>query len=317
MQKIFDTVICVGPKHLAISLISIRSIHSFAAPRKIFVVTAGEHFPFFRASVDASVPLHLVDEDEVIEGASLGTIRDALSSRNGTGARAGWYFQQFLKMAMCARPDMAEYCLIWDSDTVALRPLSFFDEKGRVLVNPKTEHHRPYFETIRKLLGIERQVNFSFITEHLMVSPAHMRELIAELSGDSSQPGAWVWHILDAIPDRDLGGSAFSEYETYGNFMAMRYPGIICSRKLKTTRSAGLRFGDAAMENIHYLMWAGYSVATFETNPRPRIVIALYRPLVRAVCAYSRRARSRSDRAAARLDAAAELCREAAHAVLH
>jgi len=310
MQKIFDTVICVGPKHLAISLISIRSIHCFAAPRKIFVVTARDHFPFFRASLNASVPLHLVDEDEVIEGVSLGTIRDALSARNGTGTRAGWYFQQFLKMAMCARPEMAEHCLIWDSDTVALQPLRFFDDEGRMLVNPKTEHNGPYFATLRTLLGIEKQVNFSFISEHLMVSPAYMRELIGELSGGSSQPAAWVWHILGAIPDHDLGGSAFSEYETYGNFVVLRHPGAIRSRKLKTTRSAGLRFDDATLESIHYLMWAGYSVATYETKPRPRLVIALYRPVVRAVYAYSLRARSRSARAAARLDAAAELCGE-------
>lgn len=311
MLKIFDAVTCVGPLRPETSLTAVRSLQLHAGQRKIFVVTSRKLFPFFEDSLEPNGALHLVDEDEVIEGVSLQAIREYLEARAGAGARAGWYFQQFLKMAMCGHPEIGGHYLVWDSDTVALRPLAFFDADGRVLVSPKGERHPPYFVALRKLLGIERQVSFSFIAEHLMIDQRYMLELIEALRGSNSRKSrdSWVWRVLDVITDRDLGGSGFSEYETYGNFIAARYPDSFRTRRLKSTRHAGLRFGSPpAREPIHFLLLSGHSVATFEASPRLRPVIAFYRAWARAVYSVSRFASRWSSRSAARLAAAAELC---------
>lgn len=81
-------------------------------------------------------------------------------------------------MSICNLSDMAYHYLIWDSDTVLLQPLIFFDQDEKVPVNPKTEYHKPYFELIKKVLSIEKQVDFSFISEHLMINKSYMNELI-------------------------------------------------------------------------------------------------------------------------------------------
>ncbi len=303
---VYDAVLCVGPHHREISLIAIRSLLRFTTARRVLVMTSRDHFPFVQGSLEAHLPVHLLDEDEVIEGITLPAIQKYLTTRSKPPARAGWYFQQFLKMSISRRPDLADHYLIWDSDTVALRALRFFDSDGRTLVNPKTEHLQPYFQLIRALLGIERQVNFSFISEHLMVNRTYMLELIGELSGDSPEGRLWPWRILDAIDDQHLAGSGFSEYETYGNFIAARHPDSFRCRPLQSTRNATVHFGAVPDRYaIHYLMSAGHAFATFEiTAPQIKWLIALNRMLARALDACS----SIVSRGREQRDAATELC---------
>jgi len=56
-------------------------------------------------------------------------------------------------MAICNYSDMADHYLIWDSDTILLKSLLFFDKEKRVLINPETEYHEPYFILIKKSSG--------------------------------------------------------------------------------------------------------------------------------------------------------------------
>ncbi|MFX0095788.1 MAG: hypothetical protein ACFFBD_28880, partial [Candidatus Hodarchaeota archaeon] len=45
----------------------------------------------------------------------------------GISKREGWYFQQLLKIYSFSIPDIAENVLAVDSDTIFLRPVSFFE----------------------------------------------------------------------------------------------------------------------------------------------------------------------------------------------
>lgn len=290
---------------------AIRSLARFTASRTIYVITSAENFPFFQELVSAQPSLELLNEDEVIAGVTLQEIRGYLTRRIGSGARAGWYFQQMLKMALCGRGEVAPHYLIWDSDTIALRPLIFFDDSGRSLVNPKTERVASYFDWMRKALKLERQVRFSFISEHLMVAKESMRELIAAFSGVPVDSGTWVWRLLDLIDDRHLGRSGFSEYETYGNFVASRHPDSFTCRRLKSTRHATVLFGTAPRrEDVHYLMLAGHSFASFETYaPQSRVRIALNRAVAGRLFSLSTWiARHGRGRGSEQLAAAGELC---------
>ncbi|HON58913.1 MAG TPA: DUF6492 family protein [Smithella sp.] len=172
---LYDAVMCVSLPHRDMALKAIRSLQVFAAPRKIFVITARQNFAFFQSKLDSHFPLCLLDEDRVIQDITLRVLQDYFARRIGDIRRAGWYFQQFLKMSACNLPDLADHYLIWDSDTVLLQPLTFFGHDGIVLINPKTEHHSPYFTTMQKLLGIGKQVSFSFISEHLMIKKQYMK----------------------------------------------------------------------------------------------------------------------------------------------
>ena len=265
----FDAVVCVGTHDVDLAGRSLRSIRLFCRPREIFVVTARANFGRVTRSTGDAVAIRLLDEDTLIEGTTLARIADHLEQRIDTAARAGWYFQQFLKMAVCRLPDVAGHYLLWDADTVALHPLDFLSASGAALVNPRTENHLPYFSTMARL-GIEKRVGFSFVAEHLLVQKSRMCKLIETLSAGAN-PRGWTWNILDAIDDADLGASGFSEYETYGNFaVGIQKDAFLC-RTLKSTRHAAADFGHVPTRyDLFDLMRAGHAYATFELAPYGR-----------------------------------------------
>jgi len=264
---VYDSILCVASKHKDISLMAIRSLLLFSQSRNIYVITSRENSPFFKKHLETYPSVTLLDEDRIIEGISLQVIQEYFNRRIGTPQRAGWYFQQFLKMSICRLPDLADHYLVWDSDTIALQPLRFIDPDGRVLVDIKTEHHKPYFELTQRVLGIERLVDFSFISEHLMIHKEYMNELISHFEARSSIGSSWVWLILNSIDERHLGQSGFSEYETYGNFMASKYKDSFRCRPLKSTRRGTHYFGMLPNRyDCFYMMLEGYTMATFETS---------------------------------------------------
>ncbi len=168
MNNDFDAVVCVGPQHKKIAVKAIRSLYLNAEPRLIFVLTAIENFSFLKQNLEPNLPIRMVDENQALRDINFLEIKNFLAQRIGSNQRAGWYFQQFLKMSMCHHPDINDLYLLWDSDTILLQPLNFFDHE-KVLIKPGTEYHEPYFKTINKLLDIDRQVDYSFISEHMMI----------------------------------------------------------------------------------------------------------------------------------------------------
>ena len=206
-----------------------------------------------------------LDEDRLIPGINLAAIQQILQRKIGAAERSGWYFQQFLKIQACHLPGIADHYLIWDSDTILLQPLEFFDAQGRILVTPTKRHHKPYFQAINRLLGLDKQTDYSFIAEHLMVRTGFMRELLERLKACAADRQTWVEAIFEAVSPTHLATTGFSEYETYGNYVAARYPDSFTTRELKGTRKGAAAFGmDPDAHDLFALMQSGYAYATFE-----------------------------------------------------
>ena len=91
------------------------------------------------------MPLELIDELDVIKGITIEEIKSYLKEKGADSTRAGWYFQQFLKMAFSLRHDCDKYYVIWDADTILLRPFEALGHDGRALIQPSDEYHAPYF----------------------------------------------------------------------------------------------------------------------------------------------------------------------------
>lgn len=118
------------------------------------------------------------------------------------------------------------------------------------------------------LLGIKRQTDSSFITEHMMVKSIYMRELISELyiAAEASGEESWYKYVLNNIDDHDLPCSGFSEYETYGNFLLSRHPGSIEWRKRKYLRMGTFYYGmNPNKYDLASLIHLGNSYTSFET----------------------------------------------------
>ena len=63
-------------------------------------LTSKVNFPYFSEMFDQGEPVILMDEDRLLKDVDSPSIRQYFFGRDANPGRAGWYFQQFLKMAM-------------------------------------------------------------------------------------------------------------------------------------------------------------------------------------------------------------------------
>ncbi len=265
-RKNYDVVICVGPQHIEIAKVVINQVKRFFQAQQIYVITSPYYFEKFQLL--SLTNLVLVNENELLYRFNFESVADFLKQKINNGDRAGWYFQQFLKLEI-SKIIQSDYYLIWDADTIPLKPIDFFDKEDKVLIHKSEENHNPYFETLEHILGVTKTVNYSFISEHFMVKTAAIRIMLEELSKNANGM-YWPYYILESIQKKDLSLSGFSEYETYGNFLNSTYPDDFRLRTspselLNTTRNGSMILGTLPnTKNLHFLEVLGLHYATFE-----------------------------------------------------
>lgn len=193
-----------------------------------------------------------INENKIMSGLSYQTVESYFKSRNIKNARVGWYLQQFIKMAYAFICN-DEYYLLWDSDTLMLRPITFFDADGRILFDNSREWKDDVFnKTVVSVLGYERPTDKTFIVEHMMIKTECMRDLVQTIA--KNRPIEDFWKIiLDGIDDDDLSYGGFSEFEVIGTFMQHQYPDLIAYRPLKSNRNFAKKIG---LNITKYDIWA-------------------------------------------------------------
>jgi hypothetical protein len=126
--------------------------------------------------------------------------------------RVGWYLQQFVKIsAILARKD-GDVVLIWDADTVPLKPLEFIDANGQLAYYRGEEFRKSYFDFLERALGLKRTQTFSFIAQSLVLRVVWARELFQALEKNAQLP--WMDAILSYVDPSEPAG--FAEFETLG-----------------------------------------------------------------------------------------------------
>ncbi len=135
-------------------------------------------------------------------------------------SRAGWYFQQLLKLyAPFVIPGVSENVLVVDADTVFLKPVSFINENGTALYNVGDEYFEFYFEHARTLLPSLRKLfpQYSGITHHMLFQKNVLKDLFAEVEQLHQKP-FWM-AFCDCVKEKYLAYSGASEYEIYFNYI--------------------------------------------------------------------------------------------------
>lgn len=158
-----------------------------------------------------------------------------LAQKNEFGPN--WFIQQFLKILAVANGQQEDIFLIWDSDTIPLRKLSFIDDAGRLYYYHSDEYHKPYFETIQKLLSLNRIAPYSFISQCFPLYSQWAKMMIQEIEMSFNLP--WMEAICTNIAGP---GNYFSEYETLGNFALHNFPEFIKFYDGKWERRGGKYF---------------------------------------------------------------------------
>jgi hypothetical protein len=255
-----DIVTACRLKDLHILRLAAQNLPRFVPFKKLHVLTARANFPAFTKTLGSDVAL--IDEDAFIPGLTLAQLR-ALNEP-GFPAGAGWYFQQFLKFGFAFHATADDHYLIWDADTVPLRPLEFFDAHGRMLFTTAAENHPPYFETYRNLLRHDPHREFSFISQHIIVRKSILREMLQTIEKKFPGPENWAWKIMRNVAGD--GTNRFSEYETLGHYVKNMHPDTAAFRELPWlrdgTRLVSTHPSAADLERLA----ENYAFASFEAN---------------------------------------------------
>jgi hypothetical protein len=237
-----------------------RNLQRFVPMKQLHVITPRRDFADFENALGRDVVL--LDENELIPTVTLPALKVIPLARFSQGP--GWYFQQLLKFQFAFLKPEDDHYLIWDADTVPLRPLEFFDTQGRMLLTKAAEFHRPYFQTYENILGRPAQREFSFIAQHMLIRKSILREMLGEIERHCPGDGNWAWKIM-----RNLGGEGsnrFSEYETYGHYIKEKYPAAVVFRDLPWLRHGATECGRKPTPEALETLAKKYYFASFEDS---------------------------------------------------
>lgn len=250
---------------------TIRYIEKNLSPNKIYVLTDTRFRRFLPKELLHNERCSVIDENVLLEGMTLKRIKGVFEQLGRNKMMAGWYFQQFLKMAFALSEHCdTDYYLAWDSDTIPLQKLNFFDQDGNPYFTMKIEHHEPYFTTIERLLGIMNYNTRSYIAEHMLFNKIVMADLITQIKLNNRYMGnEWFEKIIYALEPESVSPMSFSEFETYGTFCLNRYYNLYKERTLPSFRCGGLIQGRFVSDEILKKLSFDQVTASFEIYDRP------------------------------------------------
>ena len=239
---------------------------NFVDAQVIYIITNAKLFPKLK-KLEKKGECVLIDENKMIEGLSYATVCDAVVSKNQRPGITGHYFEQFLKMGFSLTSYCKDYYLSWDSDTLPLNNIDFFRD-GHPLFAKKKERRERYFEVMRQVLGIDRQIDESFIAEHMMFKASIMREMI-DVMVSLTKDGNWWKAIVECTDETKTDENIMSEFEMYGSYCMVNYPGMYQFHDLKGLRHAGVIRGRHINKRLLRMLAYDIDIATFEKYDSP------------------------------------------------
>lgn len=210
-----------------------------------------------------------INEDEVFPDLTIANVRKIKENISGTSQRAGWYFQQFVKMAysMICEDD---YYLIWDGDTIPIRQIDFFDDNNHPYLGFRQYEKMDECYTATQLSilpnsELRKTEKKSFIAEHLLVNVSIMRALINAITEKcEARKENFFENIMYSIPRNQINLSGFSEFECYASYVLNKYNGTYILRPWRNLRNGKVYLGNYAKDKDFQWVSECFDVITFE-----------------------------------------------------
>lgn len=169
-------------------------------------------------------------------------------------SRAGWYYQQLLKLyAHQVIHDLNDLYVIWDSDTVLLKPTAFFHNdygEVRALFAISPEYNPPYMEHMKRLLPSLERISgrWGGVTHH----QPWMRVILKKLFEDVEfRHGTAFWRAyLNQVEKKHYSGAGCADYEIIMAY-ALRFFSELCI--IRPLRWANRRELPAAEEELDFV----------------------------------------------------------------
>lgn len=177
--------------------------------------------------------------------------------RVDTHSRAGWYYQQLLKLyAPLVIPGLSSNVLVHDADVIFLKPVQFLNGKQGGLYNPGIEKTPPYFKHAHRLVpGFAKySPKFSGIAHHMLFQRPVIEHLFSLVEKSHKVP---FWQAFcNCIDPKDFSGA--SEYEIYFNF-AFQHTDQVQIRPLKWNNVNTLDFPSFTRAGYDYIACHSWS----------------------------------------------------------
>ena len=206
--------------------------------RDVHIITGapGQCHQFSTAS---TVQCH--SEDQLLAGVTLQTVqahlkqrlRDVESSRTAD-ERAGWYFQQLLKLGSAeALPSLSQHYMIWDLDMIPLRsfPVLLKATQPRAPMRTRVDvsaiqikEYGASYQTIFHKAVQYPQPGMSYVAHWMMVYKPYMQQMLANITHPGSRH-PWAWALLDSVQSGHRNVYyGLSEYTMYISWVLDHYP---------------------------------------------------------------------------------------------
>ena len=264
-----DVVSVAEQSRIDVWRVASRAVPRFIDAERYRVIVPDHEVEIFRSKGSDQF---LVEAESEFASEFSGSLWEAIQDINPK--RYGWYLQQLIKIEALRRLGCeGERGVIWDADTVPLRTINFYSSES-VHFFYGTEYHLPYFQTIDRLLELDKIVPYSFIAQSFPCEPRWVSTFCEEIESSHQKP--WWRAIIDSIDFEQQSG--FSEYETLGTFVAHRYPDEWRWIESPWERKGYTRFGSpehATFDSArfdHQLAFVAFEIRDRERNataPKP------------------------------------------------
>lgn len=263
----FSLIIPIAKSDVPALKKSIPYIKKYISCEKIYIIGNKTIKNLLAESIE---DVSFIDEDCMYDGMSFSTIKALIEKRYPKAERrTGWYFQQFLKLAFSYVSE-TEYYLTWDSDTIPLHKIDFFNQEGLPYLDcrPYVPEDEAYFDTIQNLwwdCAVRKCDYNSYITEHMIFSSTIVREMLKEIEDNDQIEGIVFYEkIINAIAKKSLNLSGFSEFETYATYLNSKHRDCFALRRWRNLRHGKVYFGSNPSESQLNWVEKEYDVVSIE-----------------------------------------------------
>jgi hypothetical protein len=134
---------------------------------------------------------------------------------------ANWTKQQIFKLAVDNY--VTGNVLIVDAEILFLKPTRWIENEKTNYYTSFSPRYDPYFALNKKLVGIDRLSQHSFIADTMVFSTKILQSIRTDIETLHQRPWLDVFDTLII----DTPGNALSEFELYGNYVLANYSNLI------------------------------------------------------------------------------------------
>lgn len=137
--------------------------------------------------------------------------------------RPNWAYQMLLKFFN--NVTINNNYLVIEADSFIIKPLEFFEDNKIIFYLGRDQNHKPYYDFNRRVLGIGREYNYSFIAEFMMYDKLLLQDMLLKSKCRDVQD------FLELIYEYTSVDCYMADYEFYGNFVYIHHSNRFTTKK--------------------------------------------------------------------------------------